>query len=130
MQLYCCLCCGKPFGICEFVTKPAKEQYRWSECTQYRSFCPHCEAEVALEAKFQRWALLALPAIVLFVWDVALSKQGGIDSFLLHGSFLLAAFGMAMLFLTRRLVVINLPSNNRSKATRIRCGVDAKTFVS
>jgi hypothetical protein len=102
-----------PIGIGEFVTKPANEKYRWFDFAQSRSFCPHCEAEVALEVKFQRWSLLVLPAIVLFVWDVALSMQGGVNRFLLYGSFLLAAFGMAMLFRTRKLVVINPPSDNR-----------------
>lgn len=52
-----------------------------------------------------------LPAIVLFVWDVALSKQGGVDRLLLYGSLFLAAIGVIMLFIKRKLVVVNPPSN-------------------
>lgn len=111
MKLYKCPFCNKPIG--EFVAKPVKEKYRWFEFSQYRSYCPHCGAEVALEAKLQRWALLGLPAIVLFVWDVALSKQGGVNKMLLYGSLLLAVFGIVMLFITRKLVLVNPPSNNR-----------------
>jgi len=111
MKLYSCPCCCKPIGIGEFVTKPTRKKYRWFEFSQYLLFCPHCEAEVALDEKFQRWALLVLPAIVLFVWDVALSKQGGVDRLLLYGSLFLAAIGVIMLFIKRKLVVVNPPSN-------------------
>ena len=110
MKLYRCPFCNEP--ISEFVAKPAKKKYRWFEFTQYRSYCPHCGAEVALETKFQRWALLGLPAIVLFVWDVALSKQGGINKILLYGPLFLAVFGIVMLFITRKIVLVNPPSKN------------------
>jgi hypothetical protein len=89
-----------------------KEKYRWFEFNQYRSFCPHCEAEIALESKFQRWGLFVLPAIVLFVWDVALSEQGGVNNLLFYGSMFLAVPGIVMMFLKRKLVVVNPPSNN------------------
>ena len=111
MKLHKCPFCCEP--IDEFVSKPAKEKYRWYEFSQYRTFCPHCEAEVALDDKFQRWGLLVLPAIVLFVCDVALSDQGGVNKILLYGSWLLLAIGVVMLFLTRKLTVVNPPSNNR-----------------
>ncbi len=109
MSLYRCPYCCDP--IREFKTKPAKERYKWFEFTQNRAFCPHCGAEVALEAEFQRWGLLVLPAIVLFVWDVALSEQGGINQHLFYGSVVLAMLGLIMLFLKRKLVVVNPPSN-------------------
>jgi len=57
--------------------------------------------------------LLLLPAIVLLVRDVALSEQGGVDGLLLYGALILAMFGMVMLFLKRKLVVVNPPSNCR-----------------
>lgn len=111
MKLYKCPYCGEPIG--EFVTQPTKEDYKWFEFSQYRSFCPHCEAEIALDDEFQRWALLALPAIVLFVWDVAQAEQGGVDRFLLYGALILAVFGIVMLFVKRKLVVVNPPANTR-----------------
>ena len=109
MKLYKCPYCFE--SISEFELRPAKEKYKWFEFSQNRAFCPNCGAEVALEAKFQRWGLLVLPAIVLFVWDVALSEQGGVNQQLLYGSLVLAMLGLIMLFLKRKLVVVNPPSN-------------------
>lgn len=102
MNLYRCPYCCKP--IREFETKPAKEKYKWFEFSQNRAFCPHCGAEVALETKFQRWGLLVLPAIVLFVWDEVLSEQGGVNQKLLYGLLVLAMLGLIMLFFIDRIL--------------------------
>ena len=88
--------CSEP--VEEFVLKPAKEKLGWFEFSRYHSLYPHCMAEIALEAKFQRRGLLLLPAIVLFVRDVALSAQGGVIKMLHRGALCLAVFGLIMLY--------------------------------
>ena len=80
--------------------------------------CRHCGAEVALEQNFQKWGLLCLPAIVISVWDVALASRGGIDEVFLYVSWGLAVLGLAMLYLKRRLVMVEPPPASRKQPVR------------
>ena len=77
MNLYKCPDCNHPGG--KFESFPSKEKYKWYEISQKRFSCRHCGAQVALDRGFQKWGLLALPAIVVSVWDLALANQGGVN---------------------------------------------------
>ena len=114
MSLYRCPHCLDPSG--EFEVLPAKEKFKWHEFSSYRSLCKHCGAEVALDENFQKWGLLILPAIVIFVWDVALANQGGVYPLVKYLSLALAVLGFVMLFIKRKMVVVKPPDSNRSRA--------------
>ena len=105
--MYKCPNCKHPSG--EFDYFPAKDRFKWYEISQKRTRCRHCGAETALDEHFQKWGLLILPAIVVAVWDVALSEQGGVHPILEYVSWLLAAIGLIMLFVKRKMVVIASP---------------------
>ena len=106
--LYKCPNCNHPGG--EFDVFPSREKYRWYEFSQKRSSCRHCGAEVGLDENFQKWSLLILPAIVVFVWDVALANQGGVNRYVEYASWGLAGLGFVMLHITRKMIVIKPPS--------------------
>ena len=114
MPLYTCPNCNHPSG--EFDVFPSKEKFRWYEISQKRASCKHCGAEVALDENFQKWGLLALPAIVIFVWDVAMASQGGVNQAIKYVSLALAVLGIVMLYVKRKIVVVKLPSNKRMKS--------------
>ena len=109
MPLYKCPNCNHPGG--EFDVFPSKEKFRWYEISQKRTSCRHCGAEVALEERFQRWGLLAIPAIVIFVWDLSMASQGGVNDVLKYFSLGLAVLGTAVLYGKRKLVVVKPPFN-------------------
>lgn len=81
-----------------------------------RSLCRHCEAEVGLDENFQKWGLLILPAIVVFVWDVALANQGGVNRFVEFACWGLACLGFVMLYIKRKMIVINPPTKIRMQS--------------
>ena len=120
MPLYTCPNCKNPSG--EFDVFPSKEKFRWYEISQKRSSCKHCGAEVALDESFQKWGLLALPAIVIFVWDVALASQGGVNQVIKYCSLGLAVLGFIMLYAKRKMVVIKPSSNKHMQSDRPTAG--------
>ena len=118
MYLYKCPNCDDPSR--KFDSFPSKEKYRWYEISQNRSSCRNCGAEVALDKGFQKWGLLALPAIVVSVWDVALENRGGVNQIFLYLSWGLAGLGLVMLYLKRKLIVVNPPSNKRMQSDAVK----------
>lgn len=116
MPIYTCPNCNHPSG--EFDVFPSKEKFRWYEISQKRSSCKHCGAEVELDENFQKWGLLALPAIIVFVWDIAMANQGGVNQVIKYASLGLAVLGIVMLYVKRKLVVVKPPSNRRMRSDR------------
>lgn len=113
MTMYQCPKCNNPSG--EFDVFPARQRFKWYQFSHQRSACRHCGAEVALDENFQKWGLLIVPAIVVGVWDVALQDRGGVSPMLEYLSWELAAFGLVMLFLKRKMVVVDASADKGSR---------------
>jgi hypothetical protein len=74
-------------------------------------FCPYCEAELEMERKSQRWVLLALPLFLFLPLTLVLPTDNTTVLVTEYVVWALALFGMLMLYLKRKFVVVKKSSN-------------------
>lgn len=108
---FTCPSCNDIVG--DFVVRPKKASYKWYEFSSNAMFCPYCGAELEMERKSERWALLVLPLFVYLPLTLVLPLDNPAVLATKYLVWPLALIGMLMLYLKRKIVVVERSPTQR-----------------